>query len=138
MWLLTLVICSVMTFDDLVQLHNSLCHPGITRMAHFVKTKNLPVSIEQIRSVVNSYPTCKLRFYRPTESHLIKATQPFERLNVDFKGTLPSNNKNHYFLTVVDEFTRFPFAIPCSDVSTPMLSAFNSVTSLYINQCYST
>ena len=50
----TRVICSVMTSDNLVQLHNSLCHPGITRMAHFVKTKNLPVSIEQIRSVVNS------------------------------------------------------------------------------------
>ena len=90
----TRVICSVMTSDDLVQLHNSLCHPGITRMAHFVKTKNLRVSIEQIRSVVNSCPTyaeCKPRFYRPTESHLIKATQPFEILDVDFKSPLPSN-----------------------------------------------
>ena len=36
------VICSVMVSDNLVQLHNSLCHPGITRMAHFVKTKNFP------------------------------------------------------------------------------------------------
>ena len=73
----TRVICSVMTSDDLVLLHNLLCHPEITR-------KNLP---EQIRSVVNSCPTCaecKPRFYKPTESHLIKATQRFERLNVDF------------------------------------------------------
>ena len=36
----TRVICSIMTSDNLVQLHNSLCHPGITRMAHFVKTEN--------------------------------------------------------------------------------------------------
>ena len=42
----TRVICSVMTSDDLVQLHNSLSHAEITR-------KNLPVSIEQIRSVGN-------------------------------------------------------------------------------------
>ena len=131
----TCVICSVMTSDNLVQLHNSLCHTGITRMAHFVKTKNLPVSIEQIRSVVNSCPICaecKPKFYKPTESHLIKATQPFERLNVDFKGPLPSNSKNHYFLTVVDEFTRFTFAIPCSDVSTPtIIKSLCSIFSIF-------
>ena len=131
----TRVICSVMTSDNLVQLHNSLCHPGITRMVHFVKTKNLPVSIQQIRSVVNSCPICaecKPRFYKPTESHLIKATQPFERLNVDFKGPLPSNSKNRYFLTVVDEFTRFPFAIPCSDVSTPtVIKSLCSIFSIF-------
>ena len=131
----TSVISSVMTSDDLVQLHNSLCHPGITSMAHFVKTKNLPVSIEQIRSVVNSYLTCaecKPRCYKPTESHLIKATQPFERLNADFTGPLPSNNTNRYFLTVVGEFTRFPFDIPCSAVSTPtVIKSLCSIFSIF-------
>ena len=136
----TRVICSVMTSDNLVQLHNSLCHPGITRMAHFVKMKNLPVSIEQIRNLVNSCPICaecKPRFYKPTESHLIKATQPFERLNVDFKGPLPSNSKNRYFLTVVDEFTRFPFAIPCSDVRTPTITkSLCSIFSIFMLPMY--
>ena len=77
-------------------------------MTHFVKTKNLPVSIEQIRSVWSTLgPTCaecKSRFYKPTESHLIKASQRSERCNVDFNGPLPSNNKNRYFLTVVEGF----------------------------------
>ena len=131
----TRVVCSVMTPDDLFQLHDSLSHPGITRMAHFVKTKNLPVTMEQIRSVVNSCPTraeCEPRFYKPTESHFIKASQPFERLNVDFKGPLPSNNKNRYFLKVADEFTRFPFAIPCSDVSTPtVIKSLCSIFSVF-------
>ncbi len=27
----------------LYELHNSLCHPGVTRMFHFVKTRNLHV-----------------------------------------------------------------------------------------------
>ena len=30
----------------------------------------------------------------PEEAHLIKATKPFERINIDFKGPLLSNNKN--------------------------------------------
>ena len=49
---------------------------------------------------------------------LIKATQPFERLAIDFKGPLPSNTKNKYLLTIVDEYSRFPFAVPCCDIST--------------------
>ena len=85
--------------------------------------------------MVNSCPICaecKPRFYKPTESHLIKATQPSERLNVDFKGPLPSNSKNRYFLTAVDEFTRFPFAIPCSDVSTPtVIKSLCSIFSIF-------
>ena len=28
---------------------------------------------------------CKPQYYSPEPSHLIKATQPFERLNLDFK-----------------------------------------------------
>ena len=58
-----------------------------------------------------------------------QTTHPFERLNVDFKGPLPSDNKNRYFLTVVDEFIRFLFAIPCSDVSTP--TAIKSLCSIF-------
>ena len=96
---------------DIIQLHNGLCHLGVTRMAHYVKVKNLPVSIDQIRQVVKSCPIYaerKPKFYTPTGSNLIKATQPFERLNVDFKSPLPSNSKKRYFLTVIDEFQDFP------------------------------
>ena len=42
---------------------------------------------------------------------------PFERLNIDFKGPLPSTNRNKYFLNVVDEFSRFPFVIPVPDMT---------------------
>ena len=51
---------------------------------------------------------------------LVKATQPFERLSIDFKGPLPS--KVHPFLlTIRDEYFRFPFVHPVKDVSTPTL-----------------
>ena len=61
---------------------------------------------------------CSPQFHRSENVPLIKATQPFERINIDFKGRLPTNNGNNYFLMVVDEYSRFPFVFPYPDVST--------------------
>ena len=41
-----------------------------------------------------------------------------ERLNIDFKGPLPSKSRNKYFLCIVDEHSRFPFVYPCADMNT--------------------
>ncbi|GFV33825.1 hypothetical protein TNCV_1069321 [Trichonephila clavipes] len=74
---------------------------------------------KDIKKVTNSCLICnelKPRFVKNVGT-LVKATAPFERLNLDFKGPLPSVSRNHYILTIVDEFSRFPFAIPCSDIS---------------------
>ena len=132
--------CTAVSSNKLVQLHNELCHPGITRMHHYVKMTSLSVSLEEIKAITTSCRTCaecKPHFYRPVESNLIKATQPFERLSVDFKGPLPSASRNKYFLTVVDEYSRFPFAIPCSDVSTPtFIASLCSIFSIFGNPGY--
>ena len=120
------------SIDKLKQLHNSLCHPGITRMCHFVRSKNLPYSVEDVRKINSACRQCaevKPRFYKPPPAHLIKATQPFERLNLDFKGPLPSTNRNKYFLHVVDEFSRFDFAFPVSDMTTT--TVINCLCSLF-------
>ncbi|GFX76955.1 hypothetical protein TNCV_2258181 [Trichonephila clavipes] len=88
-------------------------------MHHWVRSKNLPFSLEDIKKVTNSCLKCnelKPRFVKNVGT-LVKATAPFERLNLDFKGPLPSVSRNHYILTIADEFYRFPFAIPCSDIS---------------------
>ena len=85
--------CSVIldhSLSHLKELHEALCHPGITRMNHFVKTRNLPYSIDDIRKVTSSCSTClkvKPQFIK-SSGHLIKATQPFQQLNIDFKGPL--------------------------------------------------
>lgn len=117
---LSRISASINSRPDLATLHNNLCHPGITRMTHWVRAKNLPFSVEDIRKVINACPVCaelKPQYYSH-QGHLIKATYPFERLSVDFKGPLPSKTKNRYILTSIDEYSRFPFAFPCSDVST--------------------
>lgn len=108
--------CRSINGDLLRKLHVDLCHPGITRMAHFVRTKNLPYSIDDVKRVTSQCKECSMvkpQFVRKNDSVLIKSTQPFERLNVDFKGPIPSSKK--YMLTIVDEYTRFPFAFACAD-----------------------
>jgi len=114
--------CSSITDSSLRKLtdiHEKLCHPGETRLYHYTRSMNLAYSLEEIRKVVSSCRICaeiKPRFFRH-QGHLIKATQPFERLNMDFKGPLPSNTRHKYLLVIVDEFSRFPFAYPCRDLS---------------------
>ena len=113
--------CGAVTLNRLRDLHVALCHPGVTRMAHYVRTKNLPYSLADIREMTANCKECleiKPQFVHSDGAHLIKATQPFERLNLDFKGPLPSVSKNRYFLTIVDEYSRFPFTFPCSDMTT--------------------
>ena len=40
-----------------------------------------------------------------------------ERLSIDFKSPLESDTQNKYLFTVIDEYSRFPFAVPCQDTS---------------------
>ena len=108
--------CAIIHSDFL---HRSLCHPGVSRMYHYVKTKNLPYSLEQVQKMTAACSTraeIKPQFYKPVETHIVKATKPMERLCVDFKGPIASSGRNRYMLTIVDEFSRFSFAFPCANM----------------------
>ena len=105
--------------QTLCDIHAALCHPGVTRMIHFVKTKSLLYSVEDVRKMIAACRVCpevKPRFHKPPGVPLTKATQPFERLSLDFKGPLSSSSKNKYIFMVIDEFSRFPFAFPCANM----------------------
>ena len=107
--------------SNLTDIHNQLCHPGVTRMLHFIRSKNLPNSTDDVKKVCSSCRICaelKPQFYQPLAGQLIKATKPMERCSIDFKGPLRSSNRNTYMLTIVDEYSRFPFAIPCPNMTT--------------------
>ena len=43
---------------NLEGLHNKLCHPAVTRLLHFVRTKNLPYSTIDVKRVVSSCKIC--------------------------------------------------------------------------------
>ena len=118
---LTRAFCASVSSSNLNEIHKGLCCPGITRLFHFVKQKNLPYSLADVKRVCENCPTCaelKPQFFSPPFGKLIKATQPMERLNIDFKGPLPSSTRNKYFLCIIDEYSRFPFCYPCADMST--------------------
>ncbi|KAA3675181.1 uncharacterized protein DEA37_0011386 [Paragonimus westermani] len=127
--------CASMNPCDLKQLHESLCHPGVTRMLHFVRSKKLPSSTGDVKASIARCSTCaerKPRFYTPPRANHIEATQPFERLSVDFRGPLPSTSCNKYLLTVIDEFSRFPFAFACSDISSStVINCFCQLFSIF-------
>lgn len=112
-------VCSASDGGKLFDLHKALCHPGVTRMLHWLRSRNMPYSLEDVRKMTAGCHICrqlKPQFFKNTGT-LIKATAPFERLSMDFKGPLPSSTRNKYLLTIVDEYSRFPFAYPCPDMS---------------------
>lgn len=124
--------CAASPQVDLQRLHISLCHPGVSRLAHFVRTRNLPYSMDEIRQIVSSCSTCrrlKPRFLRPNNARLIHSIRPFDRISIDFKGPLPSSSRNKYLFIVVDEYSRFPFAFPCSDISST--TVINCLSTLF-------
>ena len=115
--------CAAISSESLYNIHSALCHPGVTRLYHFVRLRNLQYSIDNVKQVCKDCSICqeiKPNYYRPERAHLIKATQPFERISIDFKGPLPSRI-HPFLLTIVDEFSRFLFAYPVKDVSTPII-----------------
>lgn len=74
-------------------------------------------------SVISQNAECSIcqqvkpQYYRPDNVQLKKATQSFERILIDFKDPLPSRN-NPFLLTIVDEYSRFPFAFPVKNTAT--------------------
>ena len=116
---LTRGFCSSMSISSLAEIHAFLCYPGVTRLSHFVRTKNLPFSTGDVRKICSSCRICaelKPSFCKREESHFIKASKPFERINVDFKGPLSSSSRNKYLLVIIDEYSRFLFAFPCPNM----------------------
>ena len=134
---LTRASCSSVSAPEwrLDELHRELCCPGVARLWHYVRSKNLPYSLNDVKKSCSSCKICaeiRPQFFTPMNSKLVKATQPMERLNIDFKGPLPSNSRNGYFLCIVDEYSRYPFCIPCADTSaTTLISCLEKVFSLF-------
>jgi len=107
----------------------------VTPVSHVCITlfvRNLPCSVEDVRQTVRNCSVCsefKPNFYKPPTAQLVKSTQ---RLSLYFKGPLPSSTKNRYVLTVIDEFSRFPFAFPYSSVDAKtVISCLNRLFALF-------
>ena len=75
---LSRVCCATLSRLSLYNIHSAMCHPGITRMYHYVRSRNLPYSLDDVRQMTSR---CKVSseikptFLKPYMS-LEKATQP--------------------------------------------------------------
>ena len=68
--------CSSTTVNALYRIHADLCHPGITRMYHYVRLRNLPYSLDDVKRMTEACSICceiKPRFYKPPPANLIKS-----------------------------------------------------------------
>ena len=88
-----------------------------------------------MQQVVRSCTVCaeiKPQFFKPESVHLIKTTCPFEQLSLNFKGPLPSTNQNRVLITIIDEYSRFPFAFSCRGTSAKsIISGLDQVFSMF-------
>jgi len=100
---------------DLMKIHGSLGHPGKTWLHHFIRSKNLPYSLEKVRSLCSKCNVCaelKPRIFKKgTET--LKAKQPWDCISIDFKGPVRSRSRKPYLFVAVDEFSRFPYTESC-------------------------
>ena len=107
---------------------------GCYKYATFHQSKNLPFSIEEVKQVVKGCNICaeiKPQFLSRGNDSLVKATQPMERLSLDFKGPLPSVTTNKYLLIMIDEYSRFPFVFAYKDAcSSTVIRCLDTLFSL--------
>ena len=83
--ILSRVMYAPTTKKSLYKLKQSLFHEWATRQSHFVKTNNLPYSIDKH----NDKPPrceCKAKYHSSAIFPFFKATEQFERIKVDLKG----------------------------------------------------
>ena len=80
-------------------------------------------NLRKICKECSIYQQVKPPYYQLDNVQLIKSTQPFECLSIDFKGPLPSRS-NPFLLTIVDEYSRFPFAFPVKNIATSAVIEF--------------
>ena len=67
-----------------------------------------------VASYINSCPRCIRRKTQPdtTPLHNIEATQPLERIHLDYLQIEPSKGNIEHVLIVTDHFTRYAQAYP--------------------------
>ena len=107
----------------LFSLHDKSAHPGVTSIGHYINSKSLPHTHENVKQVIAQCDTCRQfnpKFYKPSRPYyIIEDLKPFDRISIDLfdPKILLFESSNDFLFTVIDELSRFPYAFPIKDVT---------------------
>ena len=110
---------------------HGLGHPGVERTRQSMTDKFVWPSIkEDVSKWARECQHCQLaKITRHTVPQIGDFPVPprrFDHINLDIVGPLPASNGFRYLLTAVDRFTRWPVAIPMTDItSESVIDAFS-------------
>ena len=140
---LSLSCCSVNDSDEkydiefLVQsVHHNFGHPGISRLTKYLERKYHVKNVGKIvKTCIENCAICakmKPRFTKVPTGTLIRSSSSWQRLSIDFMGPKLSATKNKYIFTVIDEYSRFPFAFPIDKpTAAAAIQCLNSLFTLF-------
>lgn len=123
-WLFTLLsVCGLVNgAGDLLKLHQNLCH-----MLHVVNSRNLAFSIENVKRITNNCQTCSVIKPSSTDSNHEHSWKPHNLLKSLTKISRGHYQGNRYFITMIDEYSRFQFVFPWPHISAKWNSHIMSV-----------
>ena len=90
---------------------------------HQTNSKNLAHTLEDFKQVIATSDNCrqlKPKFYKPSQrGQFIKALKQFDRISIDLVDpkTPFLKSGNVYLITVMDKFSRLPFAFRVKDIT---------------------
>ena len=107
----------------LSHVHDKMGHPGIARTVGLIqRIADIPGLQSKVKQHIEKCQVClelKPLFHSPPVNHLVTSSTPWERISINFVDPKkPSKGGNCCFLTVVDEFSRFPFAFAMKGATT--------------------